>query len=171
MNDLLSGAEISDIRTVDLSTKTVSGGFEPEDTNYLIIFFPKVFTPVCKTELGAIEKWRPEFRKLGFEIIAGSVDPEEDILSWFEMEEALRDATYQVICSTELPRSLGLLRMYDELKRSSVFITNDGELVCMEHFNKVGRSFSELHRMAWGQSTGNYCTEGWQSPSDGFLSL
>jgi len=173
MDDFLNGAEIDDIRLIDLKDGSVQSGWGPEHKSYLIIFFPKAFTPVCKSELGAINQWQEEFNKLGIEIIAGSIDHEEDILNWFDTDETLRGSTYKLVRSEKLPDALDLIRFDGSLKRASVFFTIDKndqyELVSMEHFNKVGRSMEELHRMAWGWSTGEYCTQGWNSPADGFL--
>lgn len=141
----------------------------PDDKHKLIIFYPKSFTPVCETELGALEKWRPEFEKLGFHVVAATIDFIPTIKEWFTSDELLRDAKYPVLSSKILPIKLGLLRFDGSLKRSSVFIMRDGETVRIEHFDKVGRSLAELHRMAYGYTTDSYCAEGWKSPEDGFL--
>lgn len=141
----------------------------PDDMHKLIIFYPKSNTPVCETELGALEKWKPEFEKLGFKVIAATIDFVPIIKDWFTTEDMLKDATYPVLSSRILPQRLGLLRSDGTLRRSSVFIMKDGEQVRLEHFDKVGRSLAELHRMAYGYSTDSYCAEGWKSPADGFL--
>lgn len=141
----------------------------PEDKHKLIIFYPKSNTPVCETEMGALEKWRPEFEKLGVHVIAATIDLVPTISEWFTNEEQLKSAKYPVISSRILPQRLGLLRSDGSLRRASVFIMRDGENVRMEHFDKVGRSLAELHRMAYGYTTDSYCAEGWTSPDDGFL--
>lgn len=141
----------------------------PTDKHKLIIFYPKSNTPVCETELGALEKWRPEFEKLGFHLVAACIDYVPVTHKWFTTEEMLKDAKYPVLSSRLLPQKLGLLRSDGSLRRSSVFITKDGEMVKMEHFERVGRSLAELHRMAYAYTQDSYCAEGWKSPEDGFL--
>lgn len=141
----------------------------PDDKHKLIIFYPKSNTPVCETEMGALEKWRPEFEKLGVHVIAATIDFVPTISEWFTNDKQLEDAKYPVLSSRILPQRLGLLRSDGSLRRSSVFIMKDGEQTRLEHFDKVGRSLAELHRMAYGYTTDSYCAEGWTSPEDGFL--
>lgn len=138
------------------------------DKHKLILFFPKTFTPVCQTEMGALNKWLPEFEKLNCEVYGATADPIHLVQSWYESDEALQDTEYKVLSSYQLPSKLGLMSN-GTVKRSSVFVMNDGEIVKQEHFEKVGRSIAELHRMLFGYSTDSYCAEGWQNPGDGFL--
>ena len=121
----------------------------PTDKHKLIIFYPKSNTPVCETEMGALEKWRPEFEKLGVHVLAATIDYVPTIKDWFSSEELLQDAKYPVLSSRLLPQRFGLLRSDGSLRRSSVFVMQNGEMVKMEHFDKVGRSLAELHRMAY----------------------
>lgn len=141
----------------------------PVGKHKLIIFYPKSNTPVCETELGALEKWRPKFEELGIQVIAATIDYVPTIKDWFTTEELLKDAKYPVLSSTKLPQRLGLLRSDGSLRRSSVFVMENGETVKIEHFERVGRSLAELHRMAYGYTQDSYCAEGWTSPADGFL--
>lgn len=141
----------------------------PTDKHKLIIFYPKSNTPVCETEMGALEKWRPEFEKLGVHVLAATIDYVPTIKDWFSSEELLQDAKYPVLSSRLLPQRFGLLRSDGSLRRSSVFVMQNGEMVKMEHFDKVGRSLAELHRMAYAYTQDSYCAEGWKSPEDGFL--
>ncbi len=142
--------------------------FKP-NMHKLVIFYPKSNTPVCETEMGALEQWKPKFEELGVQVIAASIDFVPTIKQWFTTDKQLKDATYPVLSSRILPQRLGLLRSDGSLRRSSVFIMKDGEQVKIEHFEKVGRSLAELHRMAYGYTTDSYCAEGWTSPADGFL--
>lgn len=142
--------------------------FKP-NMHKLIIFYPKSNTPVCETEMGALEQWKPKFEELGVQVIAATIDFVPIIKQWFTSEDLLKNATYPVLSSRMLPQRLGLLRSDGSLRRSSVFIMKNGEQVKIEHFEKVGRSLAELHRMAYGYTTDSYCAEGWTSPADGFL--
>lgn len=159
----------SDIQVV---TNNEVRRFQPSDwvndKAKLLVIIPKSFTPVCQTELGAINKWYDEFESLNCELIALCTDPAPMMLDWTQEEEVLKDPKYKIFSSYILPTRLGLVEN-GQAKRASVFITTDGEIVKQEHFNKVGRSFAELHRMWYGFTQDSYCAEGWHDPSDGFL--
>lgn len=153
---------------VDNSIRKFEANDWSNDNHKLLIFIPQAFTPVCQTELGAMNDWYDEFAKLGCELIAVCTDPAGMLLDWQRAELALNNPKYKTFSSYLLPNRLGLLDT-GRSKRASVFITKDGEVVKQEHFNKVGRSFAELHRMLYGYTTDSYCSEGWISPGDGFL--
>lgn len=138
------------------------------DKHILLIFIPETFTPVCETELGAINKWYDAFQELDCEIIAAGTDQAGSFVDWYSQEPLLANPRFRTFSSYLLPSRLGIIEN-GRVKRASVFITKDGEVVKQEHFNKVGRSFAELHRMMYGYTTDSYCAEGWKSPEDGFL--
>lgn len=134
----------------------------------LLLFFPETNTPVCATEMGALSKWLDKFSELNCDVYGATADPAHLVQSWYQSDDLLKDANYKVISSYLLPTRLGVMEN-GRAKRSSVFIMNNGEIVKQEHFHKVGRSLAELHRMLYGYTTDSYCAEGWQDPSDGFL--
>lgn len=140
----------------------------PADKHKLIIFFPETFTPVCQSELGALNQWVDAFAELNCVLIAACSDPALAIKDWYEQEPLLNDLHCLTFASYLLPARLGLVEN-GRAKRSSVFVMADGSIVKQEHFHKVGRSFAELHRMLYGYTTDSYCAEGWTSPADGFL--
>jgi alkyl hydroperoxide reductase subunit AhpC len=141
----------------------------PEDKHKLVLFFPATFTPVCETEMGNLNDWVEEFEKLGVVVYGATSDPVHAVKDWYENEEALQGSKYKVLSTYILPLRLNLLSE-GRAKRASVFITKDGEVITQEHFMKVGRSLKELHRTFYGYVQDSYCAEGWEDPSDGFLS-
>lgn len=145
--------------------KKLSADDWDQKTHKLILFFPETNTPVCETELGALQKWIPEFEKINCEVIAATADPIHLVKDWFENDDSLRGSTYRVISSFILPSRLNLMHN-GRAKRASVFITADADVVVQEHFMKVGRSLAELHRTMWAYTQDTYCGEGWQDPSD-----
>jgi alkyl hydroperoxide reductase subunit AhpC len=140
----------------------------PNDKHKLIVFIPEAFTPVCATELGALNGWYDVFQELGCELMAACVDSPDRLQAWLDEEPQLADARYKMLSSYLLPLQLGVLDN-GRAKRASVFVMKDGQVVKQEHFDKVGRSLAELHRMLYGYSTDSYCAEGWTSHENGFL--
>lgn len=159
----------SDIQVVDHGeARPFEEADWPVDKHVLLVVIPEAFTPVCETELGALNQWCDAFHELGCELIAVCTDPPAALIDWYASEPALAEPRYKVFSSYLLPSRLGIVSN-GRAKRASVFVTQDGEIVKQEHFSKVGRSFAELHRMLYGYTTNSYCAEGWQSPEDGFL--
>ena len=70
----------------DFSAETTQGKINFYDwagDSWVVLFsHPKNFTPVCTTELGALEGIKNEFDKRGVKILGLSVDPVEDHESW-----------------------------------------------------------------------------------------
>lgn len=140
-----------------------------EDRHKLILFFPETFTPVCTTEMGAINDWVQAFDELGVDVFGATADPIHAVKDWYESEELLANPNYKVLSSYILPTRLNIMNN-GRVKRASVFITKTGDVIVQEHFLKVGRSLKELHRTMFAYTTDSYCGEGWEDPSDGFLS-
>lgn len=151
------------------SVRKLSKNDWSEDRHKLLLFFPETFTPVCGTEMGALNNWIEEFNKLGVDVFGATADPIHAVKDWYETEEQLANPNYKVISSYIFPTRLNIMNN-GRAKRASVFITKNGDVVVQEHFLKVGRSLKELHRMMYAYTTDSYCAEGWEDPSDGFLS-
>lgn len=138
------------------------------DRHKLLLFFPETFTPVCQTEMGALNKWIEAFNELGVDVFGATSEPIHAVSDWYDTEEDLKDPNYKVISSYILPTRLGIMNN-GRCKRASVFITKESDFIIHEHFMKVGRSLDELHRTFYAYTTNSYCGEGWASPKDGFL--
>lgn len=152
----------------DGNTRQMNSSDWPSNRHKLLLFYPESFTPVCTSEMGAINKWVEKFNELDCDIYSVSADPIEKIKDWYESEESLKNPNYKVLSSYLLPVRLGLIND-NKVKRASVIITKDGDMIVQEHFFSVGRSISELHRTLFAYNTGSFCGEGWKSPEDGFL--
>lgn len=161
--------KVSDVVVVDnLSIRHNQESDWSPDKHKLLLFYPETFTPVCASELGALNQWLPAFYELNCTVIAVCSDPAEAIADWYRHDEQLLTLQCLTFSSYLLPARLGLVQS-GRAKRASVFIMQDGTVLKQEHFHKVGRSLAELHRMLYGYTTDSYCAEGWQSPEDGFL--
>ena len=70
----------------NFSAETTHGKIDFYDwsgKSWVVLFsHPKNFTPVCTTELGALESIKSEFDKRGVKILGLSVDPVEDHENW-----------------------------------------------------------------------------------------
>lgn len=137
----------------------------PADKHKLLIFYPEVFTPVCGSELGALNEWLSRFAELDCVVIAATSDPPEAVADWYRREELLNGLACLTFSSYLLPARLALVDR-GRAKRASVFVTKDNEIVKQEHFSKVGRSLADLHRQLWAYTQGTYCGEGWTNPAD-----
>jgi mycoredoxin-dependent peroxiredoxin len=145
--------------------RTLAAEDWPPDMHKLLIFIPEAFTPVCQSELGAMNDWYERFHELGCVLIAACVDSAARLLDWFNTEPLLADPTYKTLSTYQLPLSLNILEN-GRSKRATVFIPKNGEIVKQEYPLNVGRSFAELHRMVYAYTQDDYCGEGWQSPTD-----
>ena len=82
--------------------------------SYGVLFsHPKDFTPVCTTELGALAKLEPEFKKRNVKVIGLSVDPVGDHDRWKSdiREVTGGDVQYPMIGDTDLK----VAKLYDLL--------------------------------------------------------
>lgn len=136
------------------------------DRHKLLLFYPETFTPVCESEMGAIEQWLQFFDEQNCDVYSVTADNINLVESFYK--ESFQGANYLALSSLTLPTRLGIMNN-GRVKRASVFITTAGEVLVQEHFMLVGRSLKELHRTIYAYNTGSYCGEGWQDPSDGFL--
>lgn len=138
------------------------------DRNKLLLFYPETNTPVCESEMGAINDWVDKFDELDCDIYSVTTDHIGLVKQWHEDEESIKNPRYRALSSYLLPSRIGILNG-NRSKRASVIITKDNDVIVQEHFMKVGRSLTELHRNLFGYTADSYCAEGWESPEDGFL--
>ncbi len=78
----------------DFEAETTQGKINLYDwakDSWIVLFsHPKNFTPVCTTELGALQSHKGEFDKRNVKILGLSVDPVEDHGEW---SEDIKDVT------------------------------------------------------------------------------
>lgn len=156
--ELYDGTEVRALQEKDWS----------RNRHKLLLFYPETFTPVCKSEMGALNDWLPFFDEQDCDVFSITADPIELVKDFYDQEETLKGSKYPALSSLILPTRLGIMNG-DRVKRASVFITKEGEVLVQEHFMKVGRSLKELHRTIHAYNKDSYCGEGWNDPSDGFL--
>ena len=130
----------------------------------LLFSHPKDFTPVCTTELGALAKLEPEFKKRNTKVLGLSVDPVADHNRWLG---DIKDATghqpgYPLIGDSELK----VAKLYDMLPEDAgdtsqgrtaatnqtvrtVYVVGPDKLIkaMLSYPMSTGRNFDEVLRL------------------------
>lgn len=138
-----------------------------QDRYKLLLFYPETNTPVCESEMGALNNWIDKFNDLNCDVFSVTTDHIGLVKQWYEEDDLLKNPKYKALSSYHLPSRIGILNG-NRAKRASVIITPDSDVIVIEHFMKVGRNIAELHRTIFAHSTGSYCGEGW-TEGDEFL--
>ena len=92
----------------DFEAQTTEGSirfYEWIGDSWAVLFsHPKDFTPICTTELGAVAKLSPEFRRRNVKLIGLSVDSVEDHYPWLDDIEETQGVRpdYPIIADTDL---------------------------------------------------------------------
>lgn len=120
------------------------------------IFFshPKDFTPVCTTELGAVAKIMPEFKKRNVKVIGLSVDPLKDHQGWVnDINETQKTSVNFPIIADPERKVASLYDMIhpnalDNMTVRSVFIIGPDKKIklSLTYPASTGRNFDEILR-------------------------
>ncbi len=128
----------------------------------ILFSHPKVFTPVCTTELGYMARLKPEFDKRNCKVIGLSVDPVDDHQRWAKDIEETQGAApnYPIIGDSELqvakaydmihPNATGGKRTaVDNATVRSVFIVGPDKKIklVLTYPMSTGRNFDEVLRV------------------------
>ena len=104
----------------DFTAKTTEGDISFHDwieDGWAVLFsHPRYKTPVCSTELGEVEKLKPEFEKRNVKTIGLSVDTVDETSSWLDdiMDISGAKPSFPIIADTEMEIS----KMYSMLPTS-----------------------------------------------------
>lgn len=121
----------------------------------ILFSHPKDFTPVCTTELGAVAKISPEFKKRNVKVLAISVDPLESHKGWInDINETQKcSMNYPIIADPDKK----VATLYDMIHpnaldnmtvRSVYIIGPDKKIKLMITYPaSTGRNFDELLRV------------------------
>ena len=121
----------------------------------ILFSHPKDFTPVCTTELGAVAKISPEFKKRNVKVIAISVDPIESHKGWVSDINETQKCTmnYPIIADPE-KKIATLYEMIhpnalDNMTVRSVYIIGPDKKIklMIVYPASTGRNFDELLRV------------------------
>jgi len=136
----------------------------------VICFYPADFTFVCPTEIAAMNAKYDEFKKMGVEILAVSVDSKFSHKRFVETEPLLKGLklTLEADSNQEVSRAFGVLVEEEGVALRGRFLFNaDGICVAQEvQADSVGRNVNEFLRQveAWqyATKTGEVCPAGWR---------
>lgn len=136
----------------------------------VICFYPADFTFVCPTEIAAMNAKYDDFKKMGVEILAVSVDSKFSHKRFVETEPLLKGLklTLGADSNQEVSRAFGVLVEEEGVALRGRFLFNaDGVCVAQEvQADSVGRNVNEFLRQveAWqyATKTGEVCPAGWR---------
>ena len=137
----------------------------------VLFFYPRDFTFVCPTELGAFAELEQAFAAEEADLVAASTDSYWSHKAWFESHAMLAAANYPVIADTahELADAFGVLTTDGTALRGTFVIDPEGVVrhASITDLN-VGRSPAETLRVLQALRTGELCPVGWH-PGESFL--
>jgi len=141
---------------------------------YLVLFFyPLDFTFVCPTEIIAFSDRAAEFRAIGCEVLAASVDSHFSHLAWTERDRkkgGLGKMEIPILSdlTKEISRKYGILLEDEGVSLRGLFIIDDKQVLRQITVNDlpVGRSVDETLRLVqafkYTDEHGEVCPAGWK---------
>lgn len=145
---------------------------------YLVFFFyPLDFTFVCPTEIIAFSDRAEEFRAIGCEVLACSVDSQFSHLAWTERprkQGGLGKMSIPILAdlTKQISRDYGVLLEDEGVSLRGLFIIDDKGNLRQITVNDlpVGRSVDETLRLVqafqFTDKHGEVCPAGWQPGAD-----
>lgn len=145
---------------------------------YLVFFFyPLDFTFVCPTEIIAFSDRAEEFRKIGAEVVAASVDSHFTHLAWIKTprkEGGLGKMNIPLVSdlTKSISRSYGVLLEDQGITLRGLFIIDPTGVVRQITINDlpVGRDVDETLRLVqafqYVEKNGEVCPAGWKPGKD-----
>ena len=152
----------------DFKAKTTEGEISFHEwigDSWAVLFsHPRYNTPVCSTELGEVERLRPEFEKRNVKMIGLSVDTVEETSSWLDDIKDITNQkpTFPIIADTSmeisklfnmLPTSLeggsdGRTAMDNQTVRTVFIVGPDKKIkLYLTYPMTTGRNFDEILRV------------------------
>ncbi|MDD2897952.1 MAG: peroxiredoxin [Desulfuromonadaceae bacterium] len=137
----------------------------------VLFFYPGDFTFVCPTEIKGFNASLADFKSVGAEVLAISVDSKFSHLAWIK-SGALGTLDYPLISdfSKQTARAYGVLDEEASSARRGLFIIDPSGVIqhSVVHNAKVGRSVEETLRVLKALQTEELCPINWK-PGDKVL--
>ena len=121
----------------------------------ILFSHPKVFTPVCTTELGTVAKITDEFAKRNVKVLAVSVDPLDSHKGWINDINETQQCTVQYPIIADPDRQVANLydmihpNALDNMTVRSVFVIGSDKKIklTLTYPASTGRNFDEILRV------------------------
>lgn len=120
----------------------------------VLLSHPADFTPVCTTELGAVAKLLPEFRRRNVKVIGLSIDAASDHVLWTRDVEATQGVAvnFPIIADTQkvIAHTYGMIHAAEDDTRTvrTAFVIDPDKKIRLFYAypQSTGRNFQELLR-------------------------
>ncbi len=134
----------------------------------VMFFYPLDFTFVCPTEITGYSKRVEEFKKLGAEVLAASVDSEHSHKAWIEGSLGKLNFPLASDFTKKVASDYGILVEEDGLALRGLFIIDPQGVVrySVVHDLNVGRSVDETLRVLQALQSGGMCPIDWKPGED-----
>ena len=136
----------------------------------IYFFWPKDFTFVCPTEIGAFGKLNKEFQDRDAQILGGSTDSEFVHLAWRQNHDDLKNLPFPMLADIkrELSTALGILDPQEGVAQRATFIVDPYNVIrfVSVHDLSVGRNPQEVLRVLDALQTDELCPCNWQPGQD-----
>ena len=143
----------------------------------VLFFYPLDFTFVCPTEIVAYSEAMEQFKALGAEVLACSIDSKFSHLAWTKTsrnEGGIGEVNFPILADTtkKIARDFGVLIEDAGVSLRGLFIIDDNDVVQHATINNlsVGRNPGETLRLLeayqYTAKHGEVCPAGWTSGSD-----
>lgn len=133
---------------------------------FLVVFaWPKDFTFVCPTEIGAFAALAPEFAEAGAQVLGVSTDNEYVHLAWRQQHPLLADLPFPMLADVrrDLCTGLGILSATEGVALRATFIVDPAGVIRHVAVNDldVGRDPHETLRILHAVQTGELTPCAW----------
>lgn len=134
----------------------------------VLFFYPADFTFVCPTEITGYSKRTDDFKKLGAELLAASVDSEYSHQAWINGDLGKINFPIASDMTKEIARELGILLEDDGIALRGLFIIDPKGIIrySVVHDLNVGRSVDETLRVLAALQNGGMCPIDWLPGED-----
>jgi peroxiredoxin (alkyl hydroperoxide reductase subunit C) len=130
----------------------------------VLAFYPRDFTPVCRTELQRLAELEPAFEDEQAAVLAASTDSVHSHRAWIEGDPHLAGVRYPVLADTshKLARAFGVLTAGGAALHATFILDPTGVVRhLLVNDAGVGRSVEETLRTLQALRTGQPCPAGW----------
>ena len=133
----------------------------------VFFFYPKDFTFVCPTEIGAFGQLAPEFERRGASLYGGSTDSEFVHRAWREHEPLLAHLPFPLLADVrrDLSQALGILDRNEGVCMRATFIVDPEGVIRFVSVNDlaIGRNPEEVLRVLDALQSGGLTACGWKT--------